>query len=186
MTLVLVFDSQIVVIVKGKGSLFVYRLLWANLSLLISRRGAQGEGSHSFTCHPHVEWTIPVFNPQPSRVAALWLYGTHFPVPLRVGGWVGLVRWFARLKPVTYPSICPGGWELNLRLHGRNAITTRPPSHVDTQVLLLVTQVLVSIIDVKKTFLRFLFLSRFYVFNVFFIFRRFLNKKRWKFAFDTS
>jgi len=35
------------------------------------------EGSHNFTCHPHVypqvEWTIPAFTPQPQRITALWL-----------------------------------------------------------------------------------------------------------------
>jgi len=33
------------------------------------------EGSHSFTCHPHVypqaEWTIPGFTPQPHSIIAL-------------------------------------------------------------------------------------------------------------------
>jgi len=36
------------------------------------------EGSHCFTCRPHVypqvEWAIPAFTPQPQSVA-----GTHFP-----------------------------------------------------------------------------------------------------------
>jgi len=35
------------------------------------------EGSHSFTCHPHVypqvEWTIHAFTPQPQSMTALWL-----------------------------------------------------------------------------------------------------------------
>ena len=50
------------------------------LGLLISRRSGMSrvnEGSHSFTCHPHVypqvEWTIPTFNPQPQSITALWL-----------------------------------------------------------------------------------------------------------------
>jgi len=34
------------------------------------------EGSHSFSCHPHVypqvEWAIPAFAPQPQSVTALW------------------------------------------------------------------------------------------------------------------
>jgi len=50
------------------------------------------EGSHSFTCHPHVypqvEWTTPAFTSQPQRVTALYRYS--FSVPLRVGCWVGL------------------------------------------------------------------------------------------------
>jgi len=34
------------------------------------------EGSHSFTCHPHVypqvEWTVPASTPQPHNVTTLW------------------------------------------------------------------------------------------------------------------
>jgi len=34
------------------------------------------EGSHSFTCHPHVypqvEWTIPAFTSQPQSITTLW------------------------------------------------------------------------------------------------------------------
>ena len=50
------------------------------------------EGSHSFTCHPHVypqvKWTIlPLL---PSRRASPHCGRYSFPVPLGVGGWVGL------------------------------------------------------------------------------------------------
>jgi len=35
------------------------------------------EGSHSFTCQPHVypqlEWTMPAFTPQLQSITALWL-----------------------------------------------------------------------------------------------------------------
>jgi len=54
------------------------------------------EGSHSFTCHPQVypqvEWAIglPAFSP--SRRASPHFGCYSFPVPLRVGGWVGNSR----------------------------------------------------------------------------------------------
>jgi len=39
------------------------------------------EGSHSFTCNPHVypqvEWTISAFTPQPQSISHT-LAGTHF------------------------------------------------------------------------------------------------------------
>jgi len=46
------------------------------------------EGSHSFTCHPHVypqvELTIPAFNSQPQSVTALWM--VLISRPAEVGG----------------------------------------------------------------------------------------------------
>jgi len=53
------------------------------------------EGSHSFTCHPHVypqtEWAILPWIP--SRRASPH-FGLHsLPVPQRVTGWVGLGGW---------------------------------------------------------------------------------------------
>jgi len=50
------------------------------------------DGSHSCTCrshvHPQTQCAMPGFTP--SRRASLH-FGRHsFPVPLRVGGWVGL------------------------------------------------------------------------------------------------
>ena len=52
--------------------------------LLISRRSDTArvnEGSHSFTCHPHVhpqvERAMPAFTPQPQSVTAL-MAGIHF------------------------------------------------------------------------------------------------------------
>jgi len=50
------------------------------------------EGSHSFTCYPHVypqvEWTIPAFTP---RCRASPHFGWYlFSVPLRVGGYIML------------------------------------------------------------------------------------------------
>jgi len=70
------------------------------------------EGSHSFTCHPHVypqmEWVMPAFTPQPQSIIALWL--VRISRPLRVGGWVGLgVAWWntemvCPPKTFTHPS----------------------------------------------------------------------------------
>jgi len=49
------------------------------------------EGSHSFTCHPHVyphmQWAILPLLPGRKASPHFGLYS--FPVPLRVGGWVG-------------------------------------------------------------------------------------------------
>jgi len=78
-------------------------------AVLISGMALVNEGSHSFTCHPHVcaqmEWAILPLLPSHSCTLA----GTHFPVPLWVGGWVGLgvgyiLRWYTRPKMVIHPS----------------------------------------------------------------------------------
>jgi len=70
------------------------------------------EGSHSFTCHPHVhphvEWAMHAFTLQPQSVTAL-LAGIHFPFCLEQEAelaWVAgyIPRWFACPKIVTYPS----------------------------------------------------------------------------------
>jgi len=50
------------------------------------------EGWHSFTCHPHIyphmKWTIlPLL---PSHRASPHFSWYSFPIPYRVGGWVGL------------------------------------------------------------------------------------------------
>jgi len=51
--------------------------LYHDSSLKRSGMARVNEGSHSFTCHPHVhpqvEWTIPAFTPQPQSITALWL-----------------------------------------------------------------------------------------------------------------
>jgi len=53
------------------------------------------EGSHSFTCHPHVypqvEWTIPAFTPQPQSITALWLVLISRPAEGRRLSWPGSV-----------------------------------------------------------------------------------------------
>jgi len=72
------------------------------------------DGSHRFTCHlrvyPQVAWTIP---------AALSLALISRPAEgrrLSWPRWLGeILRWFARPKTVTHPSICRGCRELNLR-----------------------------------------------------------------------
>jgi len=68
------------------------------------------EGSHSFTCHPHVypqvEWTMPAFTPQPQSITALWLVLTSRPAEgrrLSWPGWLGeILRFFARRR-LTHP-----------------------------------------------------------------------------------
>ena len=69
------------------------RLSWKALRL-----AHVNEGSHSFTCHPHVyphmEWAIlPLL---PSHTASL--HCAYFPFPLSQGGWVGWeARWNAEV-----------------------------------------------------------------------------------------
>ena len=68
------------------------------------------EGSHSFTCHPHVypqvEWTIPAFTPQPQSITALWLVLISRPAEgrrLSWPRWLGeILRWFVlrRRSPI--------------------------------------------------------------------------------------
>jgi len=111
--------------------------------LLISRHSGMAcvnKGSHSFTCHPHVypqvEWSAPAFNPQLQNVAALWLVLISRPTEdrrLSWPGWLGeILRWFARPKTVTDPSICHSSRKVNPRpsSHESNALTTRLPSHL--------------------------------------------------------
>jgi len=63
---------------------------------------------NSFTCthrhprvHPQLEWTIPIFTPQPHSVTALWQ--VLISVPLRVEGWVGVSGWLQ--TEVVYPIV---------------------------------------------------------------------------------
>jgi len=99
----------------------------AYYDLPISRRSRMARvrnGSHSFTCHPHVypqmKWTIPAFNPTSPQFG--WY---SFPVPLRIGGWVGLgglVKYWGGLparRRSPLPGICRGGRELNRRPSSR-------------------------------------------------------------------
>ena len=61
---------------------------------LISKalRMARVKGSHSVTCHPHIFFTNGMSRPvyTPNRTASPHFGRYSFPVPQRVGGWVGL------------------------------------------------------------------------------------------------
>jgi len=77
------------------GCTTLVELYAENESLRRSGTARINEGSHNFTCHPHVypqvEWTIPAFTPQLQSITALWPVLISRPAaPLRVGGWVGL------------------------------------------------------------------------------------------------
>ena len=90
---------------------------WTYGAVFISNvlRMARGnEESLSFTFHPHVDprmkWAILPLLPSRRRRRASPHFGRYsFPVPLRVGGWVGLGGWlhfevYSRQKTVTHPS----------------------------------------------------------------------------------
>ena len=87
------------------------------------------DGSHRFTCHPHVyphvEWTIPVLTPQLQTVAAFWLVLKSHPAEgkrLSWPGWFGeILRLFARPKTVIHPSTSRGGRESNSRPSSRKS-----------------------------------------------------------------
>ena len=97
------------------------------------------EGSHSFTCHPHVylqmKYAIPAFTPQPQSITALWLVPISHPSEgrkLSLPGWLGkILRWFNHPKMVTHPSASHGSreWNSQASSHESNTLTTRPPSH---------------------------------------------------------
>jgi len=61
---------------KNKVTRFVQHIIMRDSSLKHSGMARVNEGSHSFTCHPHVypqvERAIPAFAPQPHSVTALW------------------------------------------------------------------------------------------------------------------
>ena len=66
------------------------------------------EGSHSFTCHPHVyprmEWTIPAFTPQWQSITALWLVLISRPAEGRRLSWPGeILRWFVHQRRPPIP-----------------------------------------------------------------------------------
>jgi len=71
------------------------------------------EGSHSFTCNPHVylqvEWAIPAFTPQPQSITALWLVLISSPVEgrrLSWPGWLGeILRWYIRRRRLPIPEL---------------------------------------------------------------------------------
>ena len=88
------------------------------------------EGSHSFTCHPHI-------CPQASsrRASPFRLVLTSCPTEGRMlswPGWLGeILKWFACRKTVIHPSICRGSQELNPQPSSREscALTSGLPSH---------------------------------------------------------
>jgi len=87
------------------------------------------EGS---SCHPHVyPWKQPsgLFTELQS-IAALWLVGYSFAVPLKLGGWVGLGGSVKYLRHQS--SIRRGGRESNSRPSSResNALATRLWNHL--------------------------------------------------------
>jgi len=61
------------------------------------------EGSHSFTCYPHVhprmEWAVAAFTPQLHSITALWLVLIFHPTEGRKLSWiewqVKIPRWYA-------------------------------------------------------------------------------------------
>jgi len=102
-----------------KEALFVPRFIMSCWSLRRSGMTRVNEGSHSFTCHPHVypqvHWAIPAFTPQLQSITALWPVLISCPTEgrrLSWPKWLGeILRWFARPKTVTHPSTSRGGRE---------------------------------------------------------------------------
>jgi len=133
---------------RSVGNCAVIVHLYANVqhfiindsSLRHSGMACVNDGSHSFTCHPHVyphvEWAIPASTPQLRSISALWLVFISHPTEgrrLSCPGWLGAVlRWFvaAHPKTVTHPSTDQSSSESNSRLSHceSNALTTRPPA----------------------------------------------------------
>jgi len=117
----------------------VERFISRNSALRRSGMTSVNEESQNLTCHPHVypqlEWATPAFSPQPQSAAALWPVLISRPAEdrrLSWPGWLGeILRWFARPKTVTHPSISRGGRESNSRPSScqSNALTTWLPSH---------------------------------------------------------
>jgi len=80
-------------------------------SLKRSGMARVNDGSHSFTCHPHVypQVNIPYLPLLPNRRASPHIGWYSFSIPLRVESWVGLsgwlqMRWFTHPQMVTHPS----------------------------------------------------------------------------------
>jgi len=86
----------------------------SNSPLRCSGMACANEGSHSFTCHPHVyphvEWTIPALTPQPQSVTTLWPVLVFCPTE---GRWLSWPDWLVtnrgglpacRWSPIRHPS----------------------------------------------------------------------------------
>ena len=86
--------------------------LYYDSSLKRSGMARVNEGSHSFTCHPHVypqvEWNIPAFTPQPQSITAVWLVLISRPAEgrrLSWPRWLGeILRWFIHRRRSPNPS----------------------------------------------------------------------------------
>jgi len=110
-----------------------YSSLGAQVCHVLTRDHTVSPATHTFI---H-KWNEPYLPLLPSRTASPHFGRYSFPVPLRVGGWVDLgwlgeiLRWFARPKTVTHPSISSGDRESKSRPSSResNAVTTRPAVH---------------------------------------------------------
>jgi len=59
--------------------------------------------SHSFTCHPHVQWATPAFTSLPLSIS------TPILIPLRIRWWVPLSGWLTH-----HDSICPSQYWLQM------------------------------------------------------------------------
>jgi len=97
------------------------------------------EGSHSFTCHPHVYLHNGMSHPatpQPKSITTLWRVLISNPTEgrrLSWPGWLGeILRWLPRQKTVAHPSTSCSGRESNLLPSNckPNTPTTGLPSHV--------------------------------------------------------
>jgi len=80
-----------------------------NSSLKRSGMAGVNEGSHRFTCHPHVypqaEWTVPAFTPQPQSATLLWSLLSRLGQKAELTWVAGYkVTWFTRPQTVTNPS----------------------------------------------------------------------------------
>jgi len=75
-------------------------------SLKCSGMARVNEGSHGFTCHPHV-YPQAICTNQPQRINAHWPVLISRPTEgrrLSLPEWLGkILRWFARLKTVSHP-----------------------------------------------------------------------------------
>jgi len=88
----------------------LYGIFSWQLTFKAHRMARVNEGSHNFTCHPHVyrrmEWAILSLLPVAEHHRTLT--GTHFPSTecrrLSWPVWLVIPRWYARSKTVTHPS----------------------------------------------------------------------------------
>ena len=76
---------------EGNSKHLYSALSWETHVLKRSGMAHVNEGSHSFTCHPHVypqvEWTIRAFTPQTHSITALWPVLIFYPAEGRRLSW---------------------------------------------------------------------------------------------------